>query len=291
MKNFLNYIYNAGHQLDGAQYWQQILTFGYSVLKSKSRYFLDICISLQKSVFRRSNLLPTNMLCRGKSFSFQRGHKPGLPYGPLLSWLFPPLQGTLSWNTTAWNLPPKTWTTTIPRITVPPSTMVPGGTATATLPTWTGSTSRATTAPMLTASSGPHGRAGSIPSSSLRWRSDRSGMTISSGPSLHSTPTPIPHLTPVAQCCFVWVWGSRSWKGHPSHQCCYSILQRFPSTSPVGFWIPCHRYLSPIPNKVAFKITILPYRHKQEGAEEGFLGNRRAKCSPYLHPHTHWVHF
>lgn len=74
------------------------------------------------------------------------------------------------WNTTGWSLPPKTGTTTIQRTTAPPSTTVPGGTATATRPTWTASTCAGSTLPTQTALSGPPGPAGSTPSSFPRWR-------------------------------------------------------------------------------------------------------------------------
>lgn len=69
-----------------------------------------------------------------------------------------------------WSSPQKTGITTTRRITAPPSTMVPGGTATATPLTLTASTSVVSTPPMPMASSGPPGLAGSTHSSSLRWR-------------------------------------------------------------------------------------------------------------------------
>lgn len=80
---------------------------------------------------------------------------------------------TLCWSTTGWNSPPKTGTTTTQRTTAPPSTMVPGGTATATRPTWTASTCAVSTPPTPMASSGPLGLGGSTPSSSRRWRFDQ----------------------------------------------------------------------------------------------------------------------
>lgn len=82
----------------------------------------------------------------------------------------PALQVTLCWSTTGWSSPPKTGTTTTRRTTAPPSTTAPGGTATATRPTWTASTCAGSTPPTRTASSGPPGLAGSTRSSFLRWR-------------------------------------------------------------------------------------------------------------------------
>lgn len=58
------------------------------------------------------------------------------------------------------------------RTTAPPSTMAPGGTATATPPTLMASTCAVSTPPMRTALSGPPGLAGSTLSSSPRWRYD-----------------------------------------------------------------------------------------------------------------------
>lgn len=85
-------------------------------------------------------------------------------------WFCPALQVTPCWNTTGWSLPPKTGTTTTQRTTAPPSTTAPGGTATATRPTWTASTCAGSTPPTQMALSGPPGPAGSTPSSFLRWR-------------------------------------------------------------------------------------------------------------------------
>lgn len=82
------------------------------------------------------------------------------------------LQVILCWNTMGWSSPPKTGITTTQRTTAPPSITAPGGTVTATPPTLMASTCVGSTLPMLMASSGPPGLAGSTPSSSLRWRYD-----------------------------------------------------------------------------------------------------------------------
>lgn len=84
-----------------------------------------------------------------------------------------PLQATHCSNTTVWNSPPRTRTTTTRRITAHPSTTAPGGTETATRPTSMDSTCAASTLHTPMASSGRPGRVGSTRWSSPRWRSDR----------------------------------------------------------------------------------------------------------------------
>lgn len=89
------------------------------------------------------------------------------------SYVHLPLQATRCSNTTGWNSPLRTRTTTTLRITARPSTTAPGGTATATPPTSTDSTCAASTPRTPTASSGRPGRVGSTRWNSQRWRSGR----------------------------------------------------------------------------------------------------------------------